>query len=427
MSVVPCPDDRHALTAATHVTERTMSIQSRQLLWFFAFFLVFELNIYLSNDMIMPAMLGIVGEFQAEAKFVPLSLSLYLLGGSSLQIFLGPLADTIGKRKLVLTGNTLFLLATLAVPFANSIEQFLALRFIQGMGCCFIFIGYAMIHELFDDMAAVKLSSILSSTTILAPLAGPILGSAIISRLDWRYVFFLSGLLALLSLLGLFKSMPRTAATQPRLDGRAIVRSYIAIFSNGRFMFGMFTAGLATVPLTAWIGFSPLFVLQEMGASYATYIALQCVILSGFVLSSIAIQRLRQDFPLVHLLRLGGLIAAAGMLGAGLGRHHVDVFAACMFVYSIGFGLFNGALIRSAITASKESMTLTTAAMSLLYCIYLSAWLQLYNVLCQRFGYALETYALLNIPVIVVIAACLLLFTRGMAGRRQSEVRLARH
>ena len=42
-----------------------MSIKSRQLLWFFAFFLVFELNIYLSNDMIMPAMLGIVDEFQA--------------------------------------------------------------------------------------------------------------------------------------------------------------------------------------------------------------------------------------------------------------------------------------------------------------------------------------------------------------------------
>ena len=404
-----------------------MSIKSKQLLWFFAFFLVFELNIYLSNDMIMPAMLSIVDEFQADKKFIPLSLSLYLLGGSSLQIFLGPLAEHVGKRKLVLAGNTLFLLATLAVPLTASIEQFLLARFVQGMGCCFVFVGYAMIHELFDDMAAVKLSSILSSTTILAPLAGPILGSAIISQLDWRYVFVLSGLLALLSLLGLFNSMPRTPPAVARPDLAAIVRSYAAIFSNGRFMFGMFTAGLATVPLTAWIGFSPLFVLQDMGASYATYIALQCVILSGFVLSSIAIQRLRQDFPLVSLLRMGGLIAAAGMLGAGAGRHHVDVFAACMFVYSIGFGLFNGALIRSAITASKEAMTLTTAAMSLLYCIYLSAWLQLYNVLCQRFGYALETYALLNMPVILIIVACLLLFTRGMAGRGESEVRLARH
>ena len=72
--------------------------------------------------------------------------------------------------------------------------------------------------------------------------------------------------------------------------------------------------------IRAWIGFSPIFVLQDMGASYATYIALQCVILSGFVLSSIAIQRLRQDFPLVHLLRLGGLVAAAG---AALDRHVV--------------------------------------------------------------------------------------------------------
>ncbi|WP_317202908.1 MFS transporter [Janthinobacterium sp.] len=404
-----------------------MSIKSKQLFWFFAFFLIYELNIYLSNDMIMPAMLIIIDEFKAEQKFIPLSLSLYLLGGSSMQIFLGPLADYIGKRKLILTGNALFLLATLMVPFSTSIEQFLITRFFQGMGCCFVFVGYAMIHELFDDIEAVKLSSILSSTTILAPLAGPIIGSAIINRLDWKYVFFMSGALGLISLIGLFKFMPKNEVTLRFLDLGAIRRSYAKIFSNRRFMFGIFTAGLATAPLTAWIGFSPIFVMQDMRASYDTYIILQCTILSGFVLSSIAIQKLKNDFPLVHLLRMGGLIAAAGMLGAGAGRHYIDVFAACMFVYSIGFGLFNGALIRCSLTSSKESLTLTSAAMSLLYCIYLAAWLQLYNVLCQRFGYSLSTYALLNIPVILTIVAFLLIFSRGMATRGNSAALLAQH
>ena len=404
-----------------------MHIKSKQLFWFFAFFVIYELNIYLSNDMIMPAMLIIIEEFKAEQKFIPLSLSLYLLGGSSMQIFLGPLADYIGKRKLILIGNSLFLLATLMVPFSTSIEQFLVTRFFQGMGCCFVFVGYAMIHELFDDIEAVKLSSILSSTTILAPLAGPIIGSAIISKLDWKYVFFMSGVLGLISLIGLFKFMPKNELTIQFLDSAAIRRSYAKIFSNRRFMFGIFTAGLATAPLTAWIGFSPIFVMQDMRASYATYIVLQCTILSGFVLSSIAIQKVKNDFPLVNLLRMGGFIAAAGMLGAGAGRHHIDIFAACMFVYSIGFGLFNGALIRCSITSSKESLTLTSAAMSLLYCVYLAAWLQLYNVLCQRFGYSLSTYALLNIPVILMIMAFLLIFSRGMAARGESAVLQVQH
>ncbi|MDC8759230.1 MFS transporter [Janthinobacterium fluminis] len=388
-----------------------------KLIYFFVFFVIYELNIYLSNDMIMPAMLIVIKAYQAEPKYIPLSLSLYLLGGSALQIFLGPLADYIGKRKLMLIGNSLFLLATLMVPFSSTIEQFLATRFIQGMGCCFIFIGYAMIHELFDDMQAIKLISIVTSTSILAPLAGPIIGSAIISWLDWTFIFFISGFLGLVSLIGLSKYMPKNEIKAATLDLPSIRSSYVKIFTNRRFMFGIFVAGLATAPLTAWIGFSPIFIMQDLGASYRTYTILQCTILSGYVLSSIAIQKIDHAYPIVNLLRMGGLIAALGMLGAAASRGNIDIFSFCMFIYSVGFGLFNGALIRCSITATDASPTLASAALSLLYCIYLAIWLHIYNLLCGKFGYTLSTYALLNIPAILVIFSCLLIFSKGMPAR----------
>ena len=379
-------------------------VQSKkQLLYFCLFFLLYEMAVYLSNDMIMPAMPQVVREFQSSSHAIGLSLSLYILGGSTLQIFLGPVADRIGKRRVMLAGNALFLTATLLVPFSQSIGQFLAIRFFQGMGSCFIFIGYAAVHELFDDEKAVKFTSLMGNTTVFAPLIGPVIGSAAITLMDWRGIFGIAFVLGAVAWAGLFRTMPGPgpgpAAAVAKPSAATLAASYRAIFGNRTFMFGIFAAACAITPLTAWIGLSPAIVLQRMGASYGTYIAWQCAIFCGFVCSTLAIQRLGEGFSLARLLRQGGGLAAAGMLGAGLLYREGHLFVLCMFVYSAGFGLFNGALIRIALTATGVSMSLTSSAMSLLYCLYLAAGLELYNAVCARFDYALGAYALLNVPL----------------------------
>ncbi|KQX02036.1 multidrug transporter [Massilia sp. Root418] len=399
----------------------------KRLLYFCLFFLLYEMAVYLSNDMIMPAMPQVVREFHSSSHAIGLSLSLYILGGSTLQIFLGPVADRIGKRKVMLAGNALFLAATLLVPFAQTITQFLAIRFSQGMGSCFIFIGYAAVHELLDDERAVKMTSLMGNTTVFAPLIGPVIGSAVITVMDWRAVFGIAFALGAVAWVGLFRTMPGPAAA-PSAGAPSAVQvspaarpglaaSYRAIFTNRTFMFGIFTAACAIAPLTAWIGLSPAIVLQRMGASYGTYIAWQCAIFCGFVCSTLAIQRLGEGFSLVRLLRQGGALALAGMAGAALLHRQGHLFVLCMFVYSAGFGLFNGALIRIALTSTGISMSLTSSAMSLLYCLYLAGGLELYNAVCARFDYALGAYALMNAP----LGVFLFLALRRIAGRAASS------
>ncbi|WP_256079585.1 MFS transporter [Massilia sp. YIM B04103] len=390
----------------------------RPLLYFSLFFILYELTIYLSNDMIMPAMLQVVKDYQGAPRHIALSLSLYILGGASLQLFLGPIADRVGKRKVMLTGNALFALATLAIPFTHTIGEFLAARFFQGMGTCFIFIGYAMIHELFEDKEAVKLTAILSNTGIFAPLIGPVVGSGIISFLHWKYIFLISLALAVVTWLGLYRTMPQGQIEAPRFDFAAVRRSYLNIFSNRQFMFGIFIAGIAITPLTAWIGLSPAIVLGHMHESYGTYIAYQCVIFSGFILSTVMIQKLDKNFSMNRLIRQGGALALFGFLGAGLARESGLLFIAGMFVFSAGFGLFNGALIRISLTATGESMSLTSSAMSLLYCIYISAGLEIYNLVCEKFNYSLSSYALFNVPLGLAIYIGLLLFVRRHEARQ---------
>jgi DHA1 family multidrug/chloramphenicol efflux transport protein-like MFS transporter len=409
-----------------HTYRATIMFTDRKDLRNFAlFFLLYELTIYLSNDMIMPAMLQVVREFKASSHAVSLSLSLYILGGSLLQIVLGPLAERFGKRRVMLAGNALFLLATLLIPLANSIDQFLLARFFQGMGSCFIFIGYAMVHDLFDDADAVKLTTLLSNAGILAPLIGPVFGSAIVSHWPWQAVFGVSLLLGSTAFIGLYRFMP--AHGQPgthaaHVDAATILRAYQTIFSNRRFMAGILIAAIAITPLTAWIGLSPVIVMQHMKQPYATYILYQCVIFAGFILSTIAVQKLATNASLNRMIRQGAWLALLGLGGlAGLGVLAMPgaagqnnlVFMVGMFVFSMGLGLFNGGLIRLAMTATGVSMNLTSSAMSLLYCVYIALVLELYNLIGQHFAYSLASFALCNVPLAIIVFGGLMWFTRS--------------
>src|SRR4029079_18246255 len=138
--------------------------------FFVIFLVIYETSTYIATDMIMPAMLKVVETFSASTNNVATSLTLFILGGASLQIILGPLSDYYGRRKIMLIGASLFLLSTIAISLSVSMHQFLLLRFIQGTGLCFIsVIGYASLHELFDEISAIRLIALISNITILAP------------------------------------------------------------------------------------------------------------------------------------------------------------------------------------------------------------------------------------------------------------------
>ena len=378
----------------------------KQLFYFAMFFVLYELNTYLSNDMIMPAMLQVVTEFHAPLSNVALSLSLYIIGGSLLQIFLGPVADLIGKRKVMLFGNILFLIATLVIPFSHTINQFLAARLFQGMGLCFIFIGYAMIHELFDDVEAVKLTSILSNIAIFAPLAGPVIGSAITVAFKWEFVFIVSGILGVISLYGLYKYMPQGKITVERIDLGQIARSYYNIFTHKVFMFGIFTMGMSLIPLIGWIGLSPAIVIEHMHQSFSMYVIYQSVMFGGFIVSSLLIQKIAGKFSFQFLIKHGSRLLLIGLISASILHNYSYAFMLSMFIYSFGFGLFNGAIVRIALMSTGESSSLSSSAMSLLSSVYMSIGLEVYNVMCEKFDYSLGVYTYLNIPLGIIAYLC---------------------
>ena len=285
----------------------------KSIILFAVFFIVYEFNAYIANDMIMPGMISVVNEFHSSADNIAKSLSLYIIGGSSLQIFLGPLCDRFGKRNILLFGNLLFLVASGIIPFATNIEQFLAARYIQGLGLCFIFIGYATIHELFDDKTAVKLCSLVSNISVFAPLIGPVIGSAIILAANWRYVFIVTAILAVTSLIGLAKNMPNSKSTEKPMPLREIVSTYRKIISTRFLLQGGIIIAVVCLPMIAWIGLAPVLVLKTLGKSYTEYVIYQSLVFGGFILSSISIQFLAGRFSFYKLITRGTVLSFIGL------------------------------------------------------------------------------------------------------------------
>src|SRR3989338_7446360 len=176
----------------------------RPLYLFAVFFVLYELTTYLANDMIMPGMPQVIQQFNASQSYVALSMSYYILGNCVFMLIIGGLSEHFGKRPVIIIGNMFFLLFTALLIFSQNIHQFMLLRFLEGSGLAIIAIGYALIHTNFNDKDAVKLIALMGNVSILAPLFGPIVGSLIVSHLTWHYVFVLTVIMAIFSLVGLY-------------------------------------------------------------------------------------------------------------------------------------------------------------------------------------------------------------------------------
>ena len=61
-------------------------------------------------------------------------ISIYVMGLAISQPLVGMLADRIGKRPVLLTGFTLFVVSSVALMLATTLQQMIALRFLQAVG-----------------------------------------------------------------------------------------------------------------------------------------------------------------------------------------------------------------------------------------------------------------------------------------------------
>ncbi|WP_024559651.1 MFS transporter [Franconibacter pulveris 601] len=344
----------------------------RQALLFPLCLVLYEFSTYIGNDMIQPGMLAVVEQYQAGMEWVPTSMTAYLAGGMFLQWLLGPLSDRIGRRPVMLTGVVWFIVTCLATLLAQNIEQFTALRFLQGISLCFIgAVGYAAIQESFEEAVCIKITALMANVALIAPLLGPLVGAAWVHMAPWEMMFVLFAVLAAIAYYGLWRAMPETATRLgEKLSLKELGRDYKAVMNNARFVAGALATGFVSLPLLAWIAQSPVIIISGEQLSSYEYGLLQVPIFGALIAGNLVLAKLTSRRTVRSLIILGGWPITLGLVIAALATllssHAYLWMTAGLSVYAFGIGLANAGLVRLTLFASDISKGTVSAAMGML-------------------------------------------------------------
>src|SRR2546426_11858636 len=119
--------------------------------------------------------------------------SIYLLTSTTTVPIYGKLADIYGRKPLFLFGSGLFLLGSALCGAAQSMEQLIIFRAIQGLGAGAVLpIVLTIIGDIFALKERAKVQGLFSGVWGLSSILGPALGGVIVDHFSWRWVFYIN-------------------------------------------------------------------------------------------------------------------------------------------------------------------------------------------------------------------------------------------
>jgi EmrB/QacA subfamily drug resistance transporter len=149
----------------------------------------------------LPSIQGDLGFSQSSLAWV---VNAYLIAFGGLLLLAGRLGDLIGRRKIFLSGLTLFTIASLACGLAQSQEVLVAARFVQGVGGAMtsaVILG--MIVTMFPEpREQAKAIGVYSFVASAGGSIGLLAGGGLTEAINWHWIFFVNLPIALVT--GLF-------------------------------------------------------------------------------------------------------------------------------------------------------------------------------------------------------------------------------
>ncbi|MFV9669308.1 MFS transporter [Pantoea sp. ARC607] len=344
---------------------------------------LFEFATYIAHDMIQPGMLIVTREFSVGPEWVSTSLTAYLIGGVVLQWLLGPLSDKYGRRPVMLSGILFFAVACILTHWVSSIEEFVTLRFIQGISLCFIgAVGYAAIQEAFDEALAVRMMALMANVALLAPLAGPLAGAAWLTLGSWRSMFWLFAACSVVAFVVLWRVMPETAGDRSHSIALPnLARNYGRLMKDRLVMSGSFAIGLVFIPILTWVALSPVILMHDEGLSRMQYALLQLPVFMAMIAGNLTLSKLAGRVPIERPVIFAAwpiLIGLTLALVASLLNSHAWLLVtAGLSLYAFGAGMVNAGLYRLTLYASQEGKGSVAAMLGMISILTLAVGIEL--------------------------------------------------
>lgn len=219
-------------------------------------------------DMYLPSFPALKQDLSITDAQVQVTLSATTFGFALGQLIIGPLSDRLGRRRPLLAMSSLHVLASIMVAIAPSVEFLTVMRALQGIGAAGgAVVAMAMGRDLFSGRRLIRMMSRLSLISGLAPIVAPILGSWLVSVVNWRGIFWvLAGYgLTVLTLVSLMIVETRPPSERTSKGIKPLLAAYRRVFGDRLFVGVWLVAAFAFGGLFSYVSTSSVLLQQVYG------------------------------------------------------------------------------------------------------------------------------------------------------------------
>ena len=248
----------------------------------------------LSIDLYLPGFIDIAKSFHVDSAAVQISLSTFLAGFAVGQLIWGPLADKYGRKKPIMISLVIFILASIACMYTQTIEQLWVVRAIQAIGGCGgIVISRAVVYDYFEKKQVLNIFALLAMIMGVAPIVAPLLGNAIINFFHhWESLFAamacIGVILLILTLFFLPETKKQNKQDRKKSEPNQLIKQYIEVLKVKKFIIYSLVAGFINGVLMIYVSNGPFLIMEKGGFSGNMFSIIFAVNAFGLILGSLS-------------------------------------------------------------------------------------------------------------------------------------------
>lgn len=187
---------------------------------------------FVASSVINVALPKMESELATTLSAMTWVINSYTLCMSALLLIGGALADQVGRRRIFVTGISIFALASLGCGLAPSVDVLILARAIQGVGAALLIpCSLAIIGAAFNEKERGAAIGVWSGASAIAAGGGPMLGGWLIDHGSWRAIFLINPVIAVVTILIALRHVPESVnpGAKKGLDGAGATAAFLGL------------------------------------------------------------------------------------------------------------------------------------------------------------------------------------------------------
>ena len=297
-------------------------------------------------DTYLPAFSGIATQLGATPVQMQQTLSAYLFAFAFMNLFHGALADSFGRRPVILVGLLVFTLASAGCALSQNIGQLVFFRALQGLSTgAGVVVSRAIVRDMFAPSEAQRVMSQITIFFGVAPAIAPIMGGWLFVQLGWHSIFWALTAISTVLLLANWIKLPESlhASQRQPFNVPHLLRGYGQLSTDPRFLLLALASGVPFNGFFLYVLSAPEFLgtLLGLGPTQFFWMFLLTIagIMSGAWVSGRLAGKIAPKRQIRHGLLIMAVISIVNVLANVLFTAHASWALLPVGIYAFGWSL----------------------------------------------------------------------------------------